>query len=235
MATVKKAVKKAANGSKQPPTYKNLKMGVANSRKESTPTKQDSALYRFGYNRGLRGEKEYPNEPPIQKMGRWEGQNVGKKKMKTGGTLAPSKKSVGKTIGKLNKAKSGGSFPDLNKDGKITKADILKGRGVIAKKGMKIKKAQDGIMENMKEKSKMTTKDPSGNYKIKIKQESGDGKITTTGKVRRTLKGFLSGAPRPNASKKNYSSETTYKKGGTMKKSMKTGGKMTKKCKYGCK
>jgi hypothetical protein len=37
------------------------------------------------------------------------------------------------------KAKSGGSFPDLNKDGKITKADILKGRGVIAKSGAKMK------------------------------------------------------------------------------------------------
>jgi hypothetical protein len=37
------------------------------------------------------------------------------------------------------KSKSGGSFPDLNKDGKITKADILKGRGVIAKKGAKMK------------------------------------------------------------------------------------------------
>jgi len=31
------------------------------------------------------------------------------------------------------------SFPDLNKDGKVTKADILKGRGVIAKSGAKIK------------------------------------------------------------------------------------------------
>ena len=38
-----------------------------------------------------------------------------------------------------SKAKSGGSFPDLNKDGKITKADILKGRGVIAKSGTKMK------------------------------------------------------------------------------------------------
>lgn len=33
----------------------------------------------------------------------------GKKSMKTGGTLAPSKKSVGKTFGKLNKAKYGTS------------------------------------------------------------------------------------------------------------------------------
>lgn len=37
------------------------------------------------------------------------------------------------------KAEKGGSFPDLNKDGKVTKADILKGRGVIAKKGAAIK------------------------------------------------------------------------------------------------
>ena len=32
-----------------------------------------------------------------------------------------------------------GSFPDLNKDGKITKADILMGRGVIGKKKKKKK------------------------------------------------------------------------------------------------
>ena len=45
------------------------------------------------------------------------------------------------------KMKDGGkSFPDLNKDGKITKADILKGRGVIAKKGASIKKAKSGCM-----------------------------------------------------------------------------------------
>lgn len=37
------------------------------------------------------------------------------------------------------KMKQGGSFPDLNKDGKVTKADILKGRGVF-KKGGSIKK-----------------------------------------------------------------------------------------------
>jgi hypothetical protein len=41
---------------------------------------------------------------------------------------------------KMTKAKNGKSFPDLNKDGKITKADILKGRGVIAKKGASVKK-----------------------------------------------------------------------------------------------
>jgi len=33
------------------------------------------------------------------------------------------------------KYKSGGSFPDLTGDGKVTRADILKGRGVIKKGG----------------------------------------------------------------------------------------------------
>jgi len=48
-----------------------------------------------------------------------------------------------KNGGKVKKAKKGGSFPDLNKDGKITRADILKGRGVI-KNGGKLKKARGG-------------------------------------------------------------------------------------------
>ena len=41
--------------------------------------------------------------------------------------------------GGIAKMKKGG-FPDLNKDGKITKADILKGRGVIKRKGGSVKK-----------------------------------------------------------------------------------------------
>lgn len=32
--------------------------------------------------------------------------------------------------GKMKKYKSGGKFPDLTGDGKVTMADILKGRGV---------------------------------------------------------------------------------------------------------
>ena len=48
--------------------------------------------------------------------------------------------------GKMAKAKDGSSFPDLNHDGKITKADILKGRGVIAKKGAKVAKVAKKAM-----------------------------------------------------------------------------------------
>ena len=45
---------------------------------------------------------------------------MAKKCMKCGGSM---------------KYKDGGSFPDLNKDGKVTQADILKGRGVYKKGG----------------------------------------------------------------------------------------------------
>ena len=42
-------------------------------------------------------------------------------------------------------------FPDLNKDGKITKADILKGRGVFKRGGKvkRVKSAMDGERMNM--------------------------------------------------------------------------------------
>ena len=59
----------------------------------------------------------------------------------------------------LPKAKDGKSFPDLNKDGKITKADILKGRGVIAKKGNNVKKAQAGLTASNK---RVGPSDPNG-------------------------------------------------------------------------
>ena len=41
--------------------------------------------------------------------------------------------------------KKGSKFPDLNKDGKVTKADILMGRGVIGKK----KKKKDKIKKKV--------------------------------------------------------------------------------------
>ena len=62
----------------------------------------------------------------------------------------------------LPKAKDGKSFPDLNKDGKITKADILKGRGVIAKKGAKVKKAQDGDTTQVQKPPVLTPKGRTG-------------------------------------------------------------------------
>ena len=57
--------------------------------------------------------------------------------------------TYGSMVGRPKKKKKmrdgGKSFPDLNKDGKITKADILMGRGVKPKKKM-----MDGGMMSMK-------------------------------------------------------------------------------------
>jgi hypothetical protein len=112
-------IKKAQDGENLTPTYKNLRMGVANKRKQQGnfpregygASKEDSALYRFGFNRGLKGEKEYPGEPPVQKMGRWEGQNAKKptkvtkpapkSKMKSGGSLKPVDSSKNPGLAKL--------------------------------------------------------------------------------------------------------------------------------------
>ena len=68
----------------------------------------------------------------------------GRPKMKSGGTLSPSKKSVGKTIGKLNKAKSGTSLgmksvkAGYDKNPSVTRADIIVAGKKQAKKGAKI-------------------------------------------------------------------------------------------------
>ena len=162
MATIKKVRKYEDGGKKKKPTptYKNLPMGVnaqyenltGETRSNIKPTSKDSADYRGAFeiglkNRGKKNIKPVPGESPVQRSGRWEGQNTPQKKkggavkkkmqaggvsgkspkapmvdpkgaytkvqertlgnMKMGGTLSPTKKSVGKTIGKLNKAKSG--------------------------------------------------------------------------------------------------------------------------------
>ena len=96
-----------------------------------------------------------------------------------------------------------------------------------AKSGKTIKKAQDGnntvrglrlMGENSRKvspnKSKYISED--GNYKMKFKGGS-DTSAPTSAVQRRTLKGFLKGAPKA-------AGKMTLKSGGSMKK-----------CKYGCK
>ena len=51
-------------------------------------------------------------------------------KCKAAGQCMKSAKMYGGGMAKKGYAKGGKAFPDLNKDGKVTKADILKGRGV---------------------------------------------------------------------------------------------------------
>ena len=54
---------------------------------------------------------------------------------------------------RLEFKKGGKAFPDLTGDGKVTFKDVLKGRGVIKKKGGMIKKA-DMITKDMSMKKK---------------------------------------------------------------------------------
>jgi len=69
----------------------------------------------------------------------YPGKMIPKSSVTKGPYITPKKSTPKK------KMKSGGSFPDLNKDGKITKADILKGRGVIKNGGKMAKKAKSGM------------------------------------------------------------------------------------------
>lgn len=92
-------IKKAQKGI----TYKNLKMGVRNEQyqvtgqnKDVTPTGRDSANYRRGYELGKKGSKGYSGEGQVEKMGRWEGQNAGKKKGEMG--MKVKKAQKGKTL-----------------------------------------------------------------------------------------------------------------------------------------
>lgn len=97
----KAVVKSKVAPKKAGPTYKNLPMGVSLEQEERTgyrkagtkPTKQDSAAYKQGYDKGTRGEKAYPGESPVGRMGRWEGQNTKpKKKMQAGGVMKSTKR-----------------------------------------------------------------------------------------------------------------------------------------------
>jgi len=83
-------------------------MGVKNERylmsgqssNDIIPSSRDSANYRRGYERGIAGGKEFPNEGQVEKMGRWEGQNVGKKKkMSKGGSVGKPKMKMGGSCG----------------------------------------------------------------------------------------------------------------------------------------
>ena len=111
---------------------------------------------------------------------------------------------------KMTKAKNGKSFPDLNKDGKITQKDILIGKGVLpktAKSGAALKK-QAAVAIAMKKAGKAPKK------KMQYGGEAASmvPDMKSGGKMKKAMMGSSMMA----------------------KPMMKSGGKM-KKCKYGCK
>ena len=73
--------------------------------------------------------EDFMKMSPKKKMG-------GAKKYQTGGAIIASPiDGPRRRVAGSNMAKGGQKFPDLTGDGKVTKKDILKGRGVIKKKG----------------------------------------------------------------------------------------------------
>jgi hypothetical protein len=132
MATIKKLVK-AQMGKDVPKDKARTEMGDLVDRKEFLK-RQDSMADNLDR---LSGKGKYaPKANPAINNKPMGMKDIDKKEY----NKLPEYKPKQKNGGKMAKAKSGGSFPDLNKDGKITKADILKGRGVIAKKGAKVAK-----------------------------------------------------------------------------------------------
>jgi hypothetical protein len=191
MATVKKYQKSGPPLKKSTPTYKNLRMGVKNENylmsgenKDIKPSSKDSARYRGGFEQGLKGMKGMPNEGQVEKMGRWEGQNVGKK------------------------------------SGVVKKA----------KKGMKVKKAQDGVKQewyNPRDKDSTTRR-------TVVADTSGYSTGAKSFPTKTTIsKGTFSGTASRKQVDKMIKNPRMGAFGVTPKG--KTGAKMTKKCAYGCK
>jgi hypothetical protein len=119
-----------------------------------------------------------------------------KSKMSTkGGAMGGPRK-----FKKDDQVKRKGKFPDLNKDGKVTQADILQGRGVIGGRSAAAKK-------------KANTK------KTPAKKASGMRSMLMPGMA--TAKVPASAMEKPTGQ--------TFKKGGMKAKGMKAGGKMKSK------
>ena len=129
--------------------------------------------------------------------------------------LAARKKAAPK------KMKNGGkSFPDLNKDGKVTKADILVGRGVIkAKKGVKVKKAETGAATPAK-------------VSLRTGQLKRLGRLAAKNPARAEKVGSRMVE---RATRRERGKEFVQKNLPSMMPKSRSGSKTMKKCKYGCK
>ena len=106
-------------------------------------------------------------------------------------------------MGKSKKKKKGG-FPDLTGDGKVTRADILKGRGVIKKKGGEKKdetigtkkrgrgRSRKGVDVNVQSKRDVVKKAPkkgkSTKYEVQVTKTRTKTKTVSRARARRMAK-----------------------------------------------
>ena len=105
---------------------------------------------------GVAGKQ--PKAPMVDPTGAWT--KVQERNLKG----FEQSKMTAKKGAKITKAKKGGSFPDLSGDGKVTKKDILIGKGVIPKKSGK---AMYGKTMKAKSGAKMPMKKMTGGGKCK--------------------------------------------------------------------
>lgn len=133
MATIKKPAKKMQEGGK---VKIKIKIKPDNKKKNLDKFGLDKASKDAGFETNPARKATF-NVPEVKQMKK--GGSVDTYTNYSGKTSKPDSYTQYKMGGAV-KAKNGKKFPDLNKDGKITKADILKGRGVIAKKGATLKK-----------------------------------------------------------------------------------------------
>ena len=117
MAKIKKMQVGGKVTKKTGPTYDRLRMGVnaENEGRETKPTKQDSMAYEAGYNKGKRGSAGGPDERPVVRMGRYEGQNSNKPAAK------PPIKSKPKTtpVSNVKKMQAGGTVKTIKRVGPV--------------------------------------------------------------------------------------------------------------------
>ena len=140
MATMKKPAKKYADGGPVTTTKQTTKQPTKIEKKSTKVAKKPISVSKVIGDITLRDFKNAGEDAVnLATLGGYS-----RVKKALGGEYKFKKLGEKKYGGKISKAKNGKSFPDLNKDGKITKADILKGRGVIAKKGAKIAKCKYG-------------------------------------------------------------------------------------------
>ena len=88
----------------------------------------------FKFKFGTTKEKTFPIQPGKDPKKQHKGlveESKPQKKFKKGKELDREKKMGGGMMGRRFGMKKGSKFPDLTGDGKVTFADILKGRGVI--------------------------------------------------------------------------------------------------------
>ena len=95
----------------------------------------------------------------------------------------------GTGIARVGLAKGGRAFPDLNKDGKVTRADVLKGRGVFKKGGYADMSEKHEGMESKVEEAREYAMEDKGYVETKSgKMKKAD---TITSKMSKKKKGKI--------------------------------------------